>query len=200
MGERLFGPPVIASNGDGSIILWQRGRDLLASVLARGGAASAAVKIANLVEVPASVVWTGMSYIVAWPDIFAHALRWTPLDASGNPTGSPGMLPLLPATTTERAAIARVGDGAIIAWAHIAGPANTDIRALRVAANGSQEGEPFTIAASQLSESALAMAGGGAGARVAYQRPIDFPGTFGLPRVFTREIGVVPLPRRRPAR
>jgi hypothetical protein len=198
--QRLLNPPIIASNGDGSIILWREGRDLLAATLSRAGTPTAAVKVSALVDVPPSVAWSGSSYMVSWTDIFAHALRWAPLDAAGNPTGSPGMLPLAAANPIDATATARLGDGALIAWADLSTTFDTDIRALRVASDGSRQGDPFTVAASQLPEWALVATGGRAGARIAYERAIDYPGTFRLSRVFTRPVAEAPPPRRRAAR
>ena len=43
---------------------------------------------------------------------------------------------------------------------------------------------------SELPESALVATGGRAGARIAYERAIDYPGTFRLSRVFTRTVDV----------
>jgi len=193
--QRIISPPVIASSGDGSIILWREQRDLFAATLGGG-----ATKIAELVEVQPTVAWTGTTYIVAWTDIFARALRWAALDASGNPTGTPGALPLVAANVIDPPAVARFGDGALIAWVDISsGSIDRNIRAIRVAADGSLLAAPFDVAASEQPESAIAAAGSASAVRFAYQRAIDFPGAFRLPRVFTRVIVEGSAPRRRVA-
>lgn len=196
--QRLLNPPIIASNGERSIVLWLEQTDLLACSISRDGTPGGVVKVGEQVAVLPSVAWTGATYIVSWTDIFAHALRWTALDSSGNPTGTPAMLQLAAANTIDPTATARFADGALIAWADIVTPTNTDIRALRVAADGSLLGSPFTVAASPLPESAIAASGGATGIRIVYQRAIEFPGTFRLSRVFTRGIGEA-VPRRRAA-
>jgi hypothetical protein len=200
VAPRLFNAPIIGSNGEGSIIMWRHGTDLLASALSRGGAPDGTVTVAHLVDVQPSVAWTGTSYVVAWTDIFAHALRWTALDTAASPAGSPGALPLAAANPIDPTAVARLGDGVLIAWADIATPSNTDIRALRVAADGSQQGDPFLVAGSELAEYAPVATGGEANVRFAYQRGIEFPGTLRWPRVFTRSIEQAPSPRKRAAR
>jgi hypothetical protein len=192
--QRLFNAPVIASSGDGTIVLWRYGTDLLAAVLSRAGVPSKTT-VAHLVDVPPGVTWTGTTYVVAWMDIFGHGLRWTPLDASGNVTGTPGFLPLA-VNTIDPTVAARLGDGALIAWLDFAGT-NRDIHALRVASDGSAHGVPFTLAATEFAESSLTMAGGASSARIIYERPIDFPGVSLLPRVFTRTIEEVAPARRR---
>ena len=111
-----------------------------------------------------------------------------------------GRLLLAAANWIDATATARLGDGALIAWADLSATFDTDIRAVRVASDGSQQGDRFTVAASPLPESALVATGGRAGARIAYERAIDYPGTFRLSRVFTRTVAEAPPPRKRAAR
>jgi len=196
--QRLLSPPLIASNGQGSLILWREQDDLFAATLSRGGTPGGATKLAGLVDVAPSIAWTGATYIVTWTDIFARALRWTALDASGNPAGTPGALPLAAANVLDPPLAVRLGDGALIAWVDLAG-LDTNIRALRVAAGGALLAGPFDVAASAQPENAIAAAGGASAVRFVYQRAIDFPGTFRLPRVFTRSVAEGMAPRRRAA-
>ncbi len=199
-GARIFDTPLIASGGAGSLVVWKHDDNLITAALSQEGVPTFAIHLADRMSGEVSVGWGDGNYIVDWVDLYGHALRWIPIDVAGLPTGTSGSYPLTaiyqlaPPTTTP------FGGGALIAWVEMSAPPNTNLRGLRVDAYGAQEGDAFTIAATEFTENQPALAPVAGGARVVYERGIDYPGfPTGLPRVFTRTIENAPSPGRRRA-
>jgi hypothetical protein len=176
-GEQMHGPLAVASNGAGSIVLWNENQgSLWASVVSRDGIATGPIFVADLVAWQPSIAWTGSSYTIAWIDPMDHHLvHWVQLDAAGTLTGAAGRH--WPSAFTSSTAVARLSDGALIAWAEEA-----VVRGIRVGANA---GGPFTIATA--SNPALASDGGDA--QLVYERD---------GQIFARDIHE-PSPSRRRA-
>jgi hypothetical protein len=137
---------------------------------------------------------TGTNYVVAWlvpvANRMLHVIR---LDAEGVLVGSPAEVGLEWGPSSSTVA-SRLGNGALIAWTGYNSPlsnqpANHDIRAIRVGADGTMEG-PFSIAASAASEDNPAIASTGGAAQIVYESNS---------RLFTRSIEEV-TPKRRAVR